>query len=349
MKRKCVFLSVTDSGYSRSWTYFSGISRENHEVYYRKIRKGKAFSDLMEIRRDYPERTLFVVTSPSQYIVPLARLILGKRIVLDAGWSQLEGSLISRGQLGILFSRVFKNYLIDFCASHLAAKVFLESNLQLGFYSRLFLISRKKLRVLYTGVDEKAFTPSENFNLPFQTQGPVVIFRGKYNPESGLEVLAEATHLLLNSRIQFWVFSQGIPQTIRFGSNTFVDSRDHSKSEFASFLLGCDLSLGQLSSHSRLQRTIPHKAFESAFLGVPYLTARNLGVLELFTENIDIACFDPGNPLALAEKISLLLNQPAVRKELGENINSTYKNKCSQSALASQLMSALSEFEESGN
>jgi glycosyltransferase involved in cell wall biosynthesis len=346
MKRSLVFLSVTDSGYSRSWTYISGISKENHDIVFRKISNGKILSDLLAIRRDFPKQSLFVVTSPGQYIVPLARLILGKRIVLDAGWSQFEGSFISRGQVGILFSRVIKNYLLDFVSSHLAVKIFLESNLQLDFYSRVFLVSRKKLQVLYTGVDENAFIPNLNFRPQIQTDVPVIMFRGKYNPESGLEILAEATHLLLDSKIQFLVFSQGIPKNISFGSNTLVDTEKHSKSDFANLLLNCDLSLGQLSSHSRLKRTIPHKAFESAFLGVPYLTGRNLGVLELFAEDTEIACFDPGNSRDLAEKILFLLKEPKVRERLGANMRLKYEIKCSQSKLASQFLLEMSKLEE---
>lgn len=80
MNRKLFFLSVTDSGYSPSWTHFSGISQENVDLIFQRVRSGKVFSDLMEKCRDFPNQTHFIVTSPGQYIVPLARLVLGKRL-----------------------------------------------------------------------------------------------------------------------------------------------------------------------------------------------------------------------------------------------------------------------------
>jgi hypothetical protein len=45
-----------------------------------------------------------------------------------------------------------------------------------------------------------------------------------------------------------------------------------------------DLMFGQISSHKRLIRTIPHKAFEAAYYGIPYFTAQAPGVRELFSD-----------------------------------------------------------------
>jgi len=276
--------------------------------------------------------------SPCQYILPIAKLFLRGDLILDSGWSLFEGTYISRKKIGFLGYKLIKNYSIDFIASHLAARVVLESKRQSDFYCRIFLLSRTKVDVIYTGVDEVAFVPEESYRPQENVQGPVIFFRGKYNPEAGLETLATASFLLKNLNVSLYVASPGLPQSILFASNTHIDRGLHTKSEMASMLANCTFALGQMADHPRLQRTIPHKAFEAAFLGKAYLSARSQGILELFEENSDIACFEPGDPEDLANKIISLLGNLKMVNQLGENMKSTYSTKCSQKILATNFL-----------
>jgi glycosyltransferase involved in cell wall biosynthesis len=268
----------------------------------------------------------------------MAKLLLHGKIILDAGWSLFEGTYISRKKVGFLGYLLIKNYAIDFVSSHLAHRVLLESELQAEFYCRIFLLSCRKVNVVYTGVDERAFVPDKNFCLPSSLKVPVVLFRGKYNPEAGLETLAAASHLLANFKVTLWVVSPGLPKNITFATNTIVDRDSHTKSEMASMLNNCTISLGQLADHPRLQRTIPHKAFESAFLATPYLSARSNGILELFEEVSDIACFNPGDPQDLADQIISLLSNLNRTNDFGLRMKRTYNLRCSQNILAKNFL-----------
>lgn len=333
-----VFLSIYEAGYSRSWTYFNGIQRVRGNTFFVKIRPESAVQDLVRVRRQFPKDSKFIVMSPSQIILPLATIILNKRLILDAGWSLFEGTYISRGKKGFLGAAALKNYIIDLVSSQLARKVLVESELQKEFYKRMFLLSYSKVEVLYTGVDESAFKQDESFVLPSSSGRPIVLFRGKYNPEAGLDVLANATHLLADFNVQFWIFSPGLPSSIQFAGNALVDRKIYTKQEIARIQMECVVSLGQLANHSRLRRTIPHKAFESAYLATPYLTARNSGVLELFDENRDIACFNPGDAIDLAEKIRSLLGNLETLEQLGDSMKRTYAVRCSQEILSKKFM-----------
>lgn len=336
-----IFLSIYDSGYSRSWTYYSGLTKVRSKIFFHRLESRHLLHSLIQIRNTYSKKSIFVISSPSQYVTLFARLLLGKRIYLDAGWSLFEGTVLSRKNFGFLGFSVIKNYLIDFISSHAAKRVFVESELQKRFYSRLFLIRKSKLFVTYTGVDEDAFTPLLDFNSPPAQYRNIVLFRGKYNPEAGIEVLSEATHLLESKEISFWVYCPGLPPHINFGKNAYVDTDFHSKSEIATLLTRATLSLGQLSNHPRLSRTIPHKAYESAFLSCAYLSARTQGILELFRENEDIFCFKAGDSQDLALKIEEICCDLENTIASGAVMNSRYLEKYSQMVLASQFIKAL--------
>jgi glycosyltransferase involved in cell wall biosynthesis len=340
--RNLVFLSIYDQDYSRSGTYFSQIARLRSDTYFVRIRPRYLIRDLFLVRRNFPDST-YVVMGPSQYLIPLATLILRKRIVLDAGWSLFEATYISRGKIGYLGLSILKSFLIDFTASHVARKIILETELQKKFYAKLFLVSQSKLGVVYTGVDERAFIPDSNFlRLSFSSK-PIVLFRGKYNPEAGLDVLARASHLLKDSNVTFWVFSPGLPTSMNFADNVIVDRNNHSKGEFAAMQEVCSLSLGQLANHPRLSRTIPHKAFESAYFATPYLTARSEGILELFAEATEIECFNPGDSSDLAIRIISLLSNLEDTRKLGVNMKKKYVLKCSQELLAREFLNQIGE------
>ena len=338
--KKIIFLTIGEAGYSRSWTYFNGAKKLGVNVEFIKINSNKLIKQFLQIKRQVSKDSIYVVMSPSQYLVPFVRFFLGKNIVLDAGWSLFEGTVISRKRYGFLGSIAIKNYLIDFISSHIAKKIILETKLQKDFYSKLFLIRRKKCFVLYTGVDEESFQLDNSYSIPpdIFNNSKIVLFRGKYNPEAGIEVLAEATKLLIKEQITFWVFCPGLPTDIEFSSNTFIIRDILSKGKISKLQKSCTISLGQLAKHNRLNRTIPHKAFESAFLSTPYLTAGNKGITELFEDGVEIACFSPGNSLALVDGIRNLFSDHDKLNEMSVLFHRKYQNTCNQEMLSRDFL-----------
>lgn len=338
--KKIIFLTIGEAGYSRSWTYFNGAKKLGANVEFKKIDSNKLIKQFLQMKQQFSKDSIFVVMSPSQYLVPFVRFFLGKNIVLDAGWSLFEGTVISRKRYGTLGSIAIKNYLIDFISSHIARKIILESNLQKSFYSKLFLVRSTKCNVLYTGLDEESFQLDNSFETPLDifNNSKIVLFRGKYNPEAGIEVLAEATKILSKEQITFWVFCPGLPINIDFSNNTFISREMLSKSKISKLQKSCRILLGQLAKHNRLNRTIPHKAFEAAFLATPYLTADNKGITEIFTEGIEIECFSPGNSLALVDKIRNLIVDHDKLNKMSYSIHEKYENICNQKILSQNFL-----------
>lgn len=338
--KKIIFLTIGEAGYSRSWTYFNGSKKLGANVEFKKIDSKKLIKQFWQMKQQFSKDSIFVVMSPSQYLVPFVRFFLGKNVVLDAGWSLFEGTVISRKRYGIFGSIAIKNYLIDFMSSHLARKIILESNLQKTFYCKFFLIRSKKCNVLYTGVDEESFQLDNSYETPpdIFNNSKIVLFRGKYNPEAGIEVLAETTKILSEDKITFWVFCPGLPININFSKNSFISRDILPRGKISKLQKSSTIILGQLAKHNRLNRTIPHKAFEAAFLARPYLTAGNKGITELFTEGFEIECFSPGNSIELVDKIRNLINDHDKLNEMSASIYEKYQNICNQKMLSQNFL-----------
>ena len=343
MKNKQItFITIGPEGYSRSWNYFKGLQDLISNVQVIHLNPKGLFGQIIQLRKTQSRKSTYIIMSPSQYLTPLVWGLLSKKIILDAGWSLYEGTKISRGIRGI---QAIKCYLIDLIASQLAQRVILESNAQIIYYRKKFKLKKSKCVSIYTGVNEKNFSPNSKFQLPpdIFNNSKIVLFRGNYNNEGGLNVLAQTTKILEPQKITFWVFAPGMPQELEFSKNTLVDKNYYPPLTIAKIQSACSISLGQLAKHERLNRTIPHKAFEAGFLGKPYLTGRNQGILEIFEEDNEISCFNPGDSTDLANKILELFKEPVFLKNLGLNMQVKYNKVASQKHLSNKLLTTIRE------
>lgn len=338
------FISIKDLSNFRSDIYYNYLKNNYKNLKFVKMDQNNLIHSFIQLRTASNRNDVFVVMCPSHYLVPFARFFLGKNTYLDAGWSLFEGSVIARRDFGFLGHKVVKAYLIDFAAARLAKKIFLESIEQKKFYSSLFFIRSHKCEVIYTGVDEKKFQITSNRDeLPdLYGNSQIVLFRGKYTVEAGIDTLAAATIALESKRITFWVLSPGLPRNIEFGKNAVVIRNFvRSQQRLVSAYKHASLTLGQLSNHTRLKRTIPHKAFESAYMSKPYLTARTNGILEIFNEGREVLCFNPSDSTDLQSKIIDFFNHPEKFACIGHNMKKKYDTKLNQAYLSSELLNAV--------
>jgi glycosyltransferase involved in cell wall biosynthesis len=345
---KIIFLTIGEPGYSRSWTYFNGARKLGANVSFIKIESTNLTKQFLKLRKSLSRENMYVVMSPSQYLVPFVRIFLGRKVISDAGWSLFEGTVLARKRYGLFGLLALKTYLIDFVSSHLATKVVVESKNQAEFYSKIFLVNRSKIVVLYTGVDEDSLKDTfSQIQLPnFYNNSKIVLFRGKYNRESGIEVIAAATKLLISEDVTFWILCPGLPMHIEFSKNTYVNrTYVQAHSEISAIYRSAQVTVGQMSGERRLSRTIPHKAFESAYLSKPYITAGNSGIQELFADQFEVICTRAGDAQDLATKIGYLLNNPGAAKLIGENMNLKYRDLCSQEILAKAFLQLVTTIE----
>jgi len=341
MEPRFAFITSYKIDYSRSGVLLSYLSKKDLVAGVIKFNSWKSlFIFASQILKANKKTDYYIIMNPSQFLTPVVRILTNKKIILDSGWPLTEKSRSRKIATTEKVQRS-KSWIIDFVSIHLANLVLLESQLQKERTSRRFKISRNKLEVSLTGVDEEAFLlsahgeklPGEKFK---------VGFRGRYNLEAGLEVLAKTTLLCNDQDISFLVLSPNIPNHIKFGENTDIKNKIFaSKDKMADLLNSCDVLLGQLSDHPRLSVTIPHKAYEAAVMGKPYLTARATGIQEFLAEGAEAEYFVAGDPVDLLKKIEKLKADKEYRELLGENILKKYKEMTSEEAIGNNFLNLL--------
>ena len=242
---------------------------------------------LIRVVLDFRKKNvIYFVCSPCLTISIWLKLFGSKRIFLDAGWPLTDNTYKSKNKILHLFKslRIRLIEWIAFKSSHL---IFLESEAQANRVSLDFKLDPKKIVVGYTGLNEKEFhvesiKPHELIGISLKMTEPIILFRGKINEESGIEKIQNLISNL--EEATFIICSSNLPRNFPNYDNLIKIERNVSFAEMKYLYQLSDVALGQLGSSERLNRTIPHKAFESAYFGKPYLGFNHKALNELFTE-----------------------------------------------------------------
>jgi hypothetical protein len=298
-KTKLVFLSLNQKEYSRSYELLNYNYPNFIESKFRHIRSDSKFIEVFKVVIEFRKsNAVFIVCSPSHALVPLIRILSRKRIVLDAGWPLSDGNL-SRENQGVLYHRFFKNYLTDWIAFRFADRVLVESKIQRRRISRNFRIRIDKFFVRYTGFSNWGFKSRGKINVDveriLQTDERQILFlfRGKYNNESGINKILDAFSEI-DTRYQLILLSNFVPSN-PLPVNAVHISRYLNHSELELLYRKVDISIGQLGNSPRTQYSIPHKAFESAYYGVPYISKDSPALREFFSNSPGVKYIDVVN------------------------------------------------------
>jgi glycosyltransferase involved in cell wall biosynthesis len=296
------------------------------------------FSQLLNCKKQYMgKNTSFIVASPSHILALYARLVLSQKIYLDAGWPLSDGVVLSRREYGFMGFRALVIYLLDFFAFHSSSMVFLESTAQVRSVKTKFRLPQKKLVVLETGFDENRVKDKKSAQVVAK-RFTTLLFRGGAQQEAGLTVLTEVIELLKNRKdIRFIVASKGFKVDTKDLNNVKIYDEYLSDQELWELHSQADIVLGQLSKHSRLKRTLPHKFFEAGYFKKCYLTS-NVGAISEFTEQGLASGFNGGSAESLVGAINELVDKKNLRTALGRNLGEFYIENFSQKALTTKLV-----------
>lgn len=342
------FLSFVGPDYSRSSTILN-FQTSSFEKKYLHLPTGvfKIARMLFFYRKELKQAYSIVVMSPCHIVTPIARLLVRRPIVLDAGWPLLDG-LISRGIWNSSILKFPGIAILDFIAFHCAEIILVESNIQMDRIRMYFRVSPKRIRVLYTGIAESVFENpnvktkliteiqerAKKLNLPL-----AVIFRGKVNRESGVSHIIESAKLL-EGRVLF-IFVIGEEDDYLTSESNRIVVSGITINEMKQIYEFVDVAIGQVSEHTRLNYTIPHKAFEAGFFAKPYITTNSRGIRELYGPESAVL-MDHVSAISLASEI-LRLMEPSTRIRLGASIHARYQEKASQRVINSRFENILRE------
>ncbi len=323
-----------------------GLRESAHEVL-ELVEKGYGFGKYIRFARRFSRAArgvdAVIVGYGLPLLTPLARGLSPKTIVFNAVSSQYEANIISRGVAGRWSPSAMKWWFIDFISFLSSTKILLESEGQVDYVRAHFLAPKKKLVRAWMGVDESVFFRDESVQ---KSKDFTVLFRGRFLPESGILTVIEAAKKLEDTDVRFIIIGHGFmyrevnalmaelePKNVELIREALPPAELREK------MLSCHVSLGQLADHPRLLRTLPAKLYESLALGLPFLTGRNAGVLELLKEDETCLAVKPGDAGDLAGKILYLRNNPEVLRKVSERGYRLYKERLGSRKLADEFVS----------
>lgn len=339
------YFGIYDSEFSRNKIYMEGLRQSGVKVIECNDRTNGLlkywylYKKHQKIKNDYD---VMIVGYPSQIVVLLAKMISTQKVILDALCSLYEGEIISRKSGGIWSLKALKIWLIDFVAYFFADLILVESFAQIDFFHKTFFVRKEKCARVFTGALNSVFFPDSSV---LKRPAFTVVFRGQFLPEAGMDTILESAKILEKEKIFFLFLGKDfeekkLSEKVRqLGlKNIEIVSGFLPSEEVRKKMLSCHISLGQFGTNSRLDRTIPHKAFETLALGLPYITGRAGGISELLTDRENCLMVNIGNSKDLADKIMELKNNPDLAKKISETGLTLYKEKLTPKILADQII-----------
>jgi len=349
-KRSFCYFGTYNPSSSRNKVYIEGLRKNSVKVlecrdlspfflrrYWRLLKK------LWKIKNKYD---VLIVGHPGHTVVPLARLISRKKIVFNALCSLSEVKFTSRNlyadqPLKRKISKVF-TYLVDWLAFHSADLVLVETNEQKKALFKKFRLSPKKLKRVFTGVNSENFY----FDPKIEKRGKfTVVFRGMFLPEAGVKYVLEAAKILEKHDVYFLIIGSGflekdIKRQIKKLKlkNLKLITKFLSCGKLREKMLSCHLSLGQFEKNKRVKRTIPHKAFESLALKLPFITGRSASVGEILENGKSCLFVNLADAKGIAKAILRLKNNKKLRQKIARKGHQFYKRNLTAKILAKGLI-----------
>lgn len=336
------FLSWEDLLYSRTGVLYHGLTSKNINCQAINLPKKnyiKTFNTLYKLKSEAGNRSIVVVGSPCSILAIICRVAWPQaRIIFDSGWPLIDGLLSRNYSLIVKLFSYIKIYAVDFLAYKFSNLVSVESESQKKNIQRKFIVRKSKVFVSYTGFNETVISLSDFNAIKFNKNSKQIIFRGKYNLESGLDFFAKAS-FFLNPEIRSVLISPNLPSELKFSCNVEIISKRLSDLEVAEHYRNSTISLGQLGDNHRTSRTIPHKFYESIFFEVPYLTRESAGIKELLPGNDQVIYFKNQTPAEFAMFISEHLANTQALNLRAEKAKAVYVSKFSQKQIVDKFIS----------
>lgn len=348
---KVCYFGIYDPGLSRNRIYMKGLRENGVEIIecrdtsWGPLKFMRLFLKHWRIRNSY---NTMIVGYPGHVVVPLAKLISRKKVVLDAAATLYEGVILSRKQHGAFSPKTLYLRFVDWMAVISADAVLVESEAQKKYFERTF--GTRHANVLYHGADDAVYDLDL---IPAAERGEkrqdfTVVFRGKFLPEAGVRHIIAAAKLLEEDRVNFLIIGNGLLEdAIRAQlrelqpANVALIDTHLPNEELRDLMLSAHVSLGQMEDHERLKRTIPFKLFESLALELPYVTTDTMPVREILEDGKSALLVRPADPSDLAEKIRYLKENPAVAERIAREGHAVYKNNFTPRALGERLLTIL--------
>ena len=276
-----------------------------------------------------PPFDVVVVGYPGHVDVPTARRIAdGRPVVFNPLVSLYDTLVDDRGRYGRNTLRGRIVHRLDAIAFHRATVVVADTEQQARFFAETFGIPPERLAVCLVGAEDRLFTPGRH---P-PAGGFHALFVGKLIPLHGLETILEAARLA--PEIPFRVIGSGQLDAVlrdRPDNVEWVDWVEYELLPAEYRTAGC--ALGIFGTSDKALRVIPNKAFQAIACGTPLVTGDTPAARGLLTDGVDALLVPPSDPQTLADAISRLATDTALRERIGAAGRATYEARASEEVL----------------
>ena len=220
----------------------------------------------------------------------------------------------------------------------LCDRIIVLSNSMKEELTRTYRIPAYKIQVIYNGVDQKKFAQRTGPNfLRRKYQIPekfVVGYVGTFHKWQGVADLARSFSGIAKKRDDVRLLMVGwgpefdnvknIIDELNIGDKITLTGKV-SPDEVPYYIGGIDIFIIPRPSTSETETAVPLKVLEAMAAGKPIVATRVGGLTELIEDGVSGILTTPGDSGQLADKILRLLDDDALRKEIGDNARQKVK------------------------
>lgn len=344
------FFGIYDPSYARNRILKEGFERNGYRVVecrvdpatYRGLSKYvRLYSEFRKIKFQHFDHIL--VCFPGHSVVPLARILFGKRIIFDAFVSLYDSAVFDRRvyspwSVGALYS-----WLLDWSSCRIASCVLLDTNTHIRYFEETFGVPARKCIRVWVGADDTIFFPQPGAQDPTFT----VHFHGTFIPVQGIEYIIEAAALLRTEDIHFRIIGNGqtaanIKSRIKQHQLSNVEMIGKvSALEVSHHMARAHVVLGIFGTTQKAQRVIPNKVYEAMAMGKAIITADTPGIRELPGSESALRLVPAGDARTLADAILDLKHHPETCRFLGDASAVLFRKQCTPERIVRELLDAL--------
>ncbi|MBN1371477.1 MAG: glycosyltransferase [Anaerolineaceae bacterium] len=354
---KVLFLCGRAPGYPRNQSlrstlnHFGDVDLVAPKLLTRSIIARSAISYLEATRKLITNRyDLIFVGFFGQLLAPPIAALKKAPILFDAFISAYDTLVFDRETIRphSIFAKLI--FALDRASCNVSNRVLLDTKTHIQYFVNTFELSEAKFDAIPVGCDDNLFVPR---NLSRVGGDMIVLFYGSFLPVHGLEIIVKAAKLLESRPITFRIIGEGmkykeiiaLASEIKVNNVTFVPSVP--LSSLPDEISSADICLGGHFGHSeKAKRVVSGKTYQCISMAKPTIVGDNEANCELLTHNYDAWFCKMGDPLALAEAVRKLADDPNLRKKIATNARDTYLKKASQKILNTMMKEVLEKIRE---
>ncbi len=344
--RVCYFGTYYD-WYSQNRILIEGLKENGVEVIEcnTKIETLSKYIDLIKKHSALNDYDMMILGFPGYGVMPLAKLLTRKPVVLDAFLSWYYSVVFDKQIIRKNSIAAKRLYYEEKIALSLANMALLDTNTHIDWFSHFFNIEKTKFKRVFIGANNKYFYPHEAHKTEDEF---IVLFWGSFYRLQGIGYIIKAAKLLEDYKdIRFKIIGHGhmfdeikrLSEQLNTNNISFLGYIDYEK--LPEHIAESDVCLGIFGDTEKATWVIPNKAFEALAMEKPLITGDSPAAREALTDKENCLLCRMGDEHSLAKSILLLKEDKALRRKIAKNGYGLFKERFTPKAIGKNLKNIL--------